>query len=247
MSRRSIAVVLMAVAVLFAACSSDAEEETLRVSAAASLGAAFTDIAAAFGEANSNVAVELNLGGSSALREQIIGGAPVDVFASADERAMGEVADAGLLDGEAKIFAMNAMTIAVPIGNPGNVSSLEDFANPDLFIGLCAVPVPCGIYGLEVLDNAGVTPSVDSEEPDVASLANKIENGDLDAGIVYLTDFYSRRDVIDQVLIDDRHNVVALYPIAALKTESKYAKAFVDFVFSAEGQEILESYGFRTP
>lgn len=221
---------------------------TLAVFAAASLTDAFAEMADAFGEANSGVTVELNLAASSTLREQILSGAPADVFASADISNMTQLLDAGLAEG-AGDFATNRLEIAVPAGNPAGIAGLADFANGDLLVGLCAEEVPCGQFGREALAKAGVTPSIDTNEPDVRSLLTKIEAGELDAGIVYRTDVLAASDSVDGIDIAPDHNVTATYPIASLTVSAhpEVADAFVAFVLADEGQRLLRAYGFGEP
>src|SRR5690606_38345755 len=134
--------------------------------------------------------VMLNLGPSSGLREQILEGAPVDVFASANSENMEQVAQAGEVD-EWFVFARNRLTIAVPAGNRAGITGLDDFGRDDLVIGLCAEAVPCGDLARETLASAGITPAIDTNEPDVRALLTKLEADELDAGIVYLTDLVS--------------------------------------------------------
>jgi molybdate transport system substrate-binding protein len=239
--------------VLVAACGGSGEgvesEGELLVSAAASLTDAFGEIGAAFEAANPGVDVVLNLGASSALRGQILEGAPADVFASANTSNMDQVAEAGEVAGEAEIFVTNSLQIAVPAGNPAGVVSLDDFANEELLIGLCAEDVPCGEFGREALASAGVTPSIDTNEPDVRALLTKIEAGELDAGITYVTDVMSTDGAVEGVDIPEESNVVAEYPIAVLAgaPNPDAAAAFVEFVLSEEGQAILTAYGFASP
>jgi molybdate transport system substrate-binding protein len=161
---------------------------------------------------------------------------------------MDQVVDGGAA-AEPQNFVTNLLEIAVPAGNEAGVSGLGDFANPDLLIGLCAEEVPCGEFGREALANAGVTPSIDTDEPDVRSLLTKVEAGDLDAGIVYVTDVMAAGDAVEGIEIPSDENVVATYPIAALSDAANpdTADAFVEFVLSDEGQEILRSYGFDAP
>jgi molybdate transport system substrate-binding protein len=222
-------------------------EGTITVFAAASLTDAFGEVATAFEEANPGVTVESNFGASSALREQILAGAPADVFASANASNMDQVVEGGAIEDDPQPFATNVLEIAVPAGNPGDVDGLDDFGDADLLIGLCAAEVPCGQFGREALANAGVTPAQDTDEPDVRSLLTKVEAGDLDAGIVYHTDVLAAGDAVEGVAIPEDQNVVAEYPIAALSAagEAEIAAAFVRFVLSPEGQDILASYGFR--
>ena len=261
--RRLSATVLCAALVAAAACgddgsSADAEADpagdttaqqldgTITVFAASSLTDAFTEAADVFEADHPDATVELNLAASSSLREQILAGAPADVFASANPANMAQVAEAGEVAGEAEVIARNSLEIVVPADNPGGVEDLDDFADDSLLVGLCAAEVPCGEFGREVLGNAGVTPAPDTEEPDVRSLLTKVASGDLDAGIVYVTDVESAGDEVEGIPIPDDVNVVAEYPVAALARagEPEVAGAFVEFLLSAEGQAILVSYGF---
>ncbi len=224
-------------------------EGELLVSAAASLTEAFAEVETAFEDANPGVDVVLNLGSSSGLREQILEGAPADVFASANTSNMDQVVEAGENGGEPEIFVTNLLQIAVPAGNPAGVDGLEDFANEELLIGLCAEGVPCGDFGRQALENAGVTPSIDTNEPDVRALLTKVEAGELDAGITYVTDVLSTEGAVEGVDIPEDLNVVAAYPIVTLASAPNpdAAAAFVEFVLSEEGQGILNSYGFTSP
>lgn len=230
-------------------CSAEDEPTVVHVSAAASLTDAFAEIEVAFEDANPGVDVILNLGGSSALREQILEGAPADVFASANNSNMDQLAEAGEVAGEAEIFVTNLLQIAVPAGNPGGVTGLDDFGRDELLIGLCAEDVPCGEFAREALANAGVTPAIDTNEPDVRALLTKVEEGELDAGITYVTDVSSADGAVEGIEIREDDNVVAEYPIAVLTNAPNpdAATAFVEFVLSAEGQAILQEYGFSAP
>ncbi len=136
---------LVGIVLTIAACSSSSGDTTttasglegeVLVSAAASLTDAFGEAETAFEDANPGVDVVLNFGSSSSLREQIIEGAPADVFASANTSNMDQVVEADAAS-EPQIFATNLLQIAVPEGNEAGVTGLEDFAKEDLLIGLC--------------------------------------------------------------------------------------------------------------
>lgn len=217
------------------------------MSAAASLTDAFGEIELAFEHLHPDVDVIMNFGGSSALREQILGGAAVDVFASANPDNMDLVVESGDVDGSPVTLAFNRMEIAVPVGNPAGVSSLADFGRTEPFIGLCVSVVPCGAFAREVLAEAGIDPSIDTEEPDVRSLLTKIETGELDAGLVYATDVMTSDDV-EGIAVDEDVNVSARYVIAPLRRSNspEMARGFVEFVRSSEGQAILASFGFTS-
>lgn len=255
-ARTPIILAVMAVLLIAACGDRDHESEaaselggTVHVFAAASLTDAFGELGEAFEEANPDVTVELNFAGSSALATQIQEGAPADVFASADESNMQKLVDSGDVTAEPRVFVTNVLEIAVPPGNPAGVDGLDEFADPDLLIGLCAEEVPCGRFGRQALQNAGVTPAIDTNEPDVRSLLTKIEAGELDAGLVYRTDVRSADDAVEGIEIPSDHNVVATYPIAptAVVADAEAAEAFVAFVLSSDGQEILAAYGFGEP
>jgi len=218
----------------------------LLVSAAASLTDAMTELAVAY-ESVSGMEVVLNFAGSSSLREQILAGAAVDVYASADVSNMDPLVSAGLV-AEYRIFATNRLQIAVPIDNPGIVTELEDLANPALFVGLCALEVPCGSYGMEALAMAGVVPSVDTYEADVRALLTKVREGELDAGLVYATDVASDA-LVKGVGVPEEHNVVVSYPIAAISTSAnpEAATGFLEFALSGAGRAILSNHGFSIP
>lgn len=237
-----------ALVIVLPACSGGSATQLL-VSAAASLTDAFAEIEAAYEDAHPGVDVVLNLGGSSTLREQILEGAPADVFASANTDNMDQLVAAGVVDGAPRVFARNLLQIAVPAGNPAGVGGLEDFADEDLLIGLCAEGVPCGDFARQALTAAGVTPAVDSIEPDVRALLTKIEGGELDAGITYVTDVRAAGDAVEGIAISEDVNVLAAYPIAVVASSAHPERAadFVEFVLSAAGRAILDGYGFASP
>lgn len=255
-SRRIVALLLPA-ALVFAACGDDAAETTtataisgeVLVFAAASLTDAFEAMAAAFEAEHPGVTITFNFAASSALREQIVAGAPADIFASASTSDMDQLSEAGAVAGEAAVFAGNRMTIAVPAGNPAGITGLGDFATSDLLIGLCAAEIPCGKYGAKAMESAGITPSVDTYEPDVRSLLTKIAAGELDAGIVYVTDVAAAGGEVDAVTIPAENAVEATYPVAMLADapNPEAAAELFAFVLSAAGQEILAGFGFLAP
>jgi molybdate transport system substrate-binding protein len=228
------------------AAGSGDSSRTITVFAAASLTDAVGDAADAFEAANPGVTVELNLGGSSSLREQVLAGAPADVFASADRANVDQLAEAGEIDGDGRVLARNSLEIAVPAGNPGGVTGLADLADPDLLVGLCAPEVPCGGLGRRALDQAGVTAAPDTEEPDVRSLLTKVAAGDLDAGLVYRTDVVAAGEDVEGIALPPEVDVEAEYVVARLARggEPDTADAFIDLLLADEGRAILASHGF---
>ena len=232
-----------------AAAPDDKVSGDITVFAAASLTESFTKIGDAFMAAHSGTKVTFSFAASSELVTQINQGAPADVFASADQNNMTKLTDAGGNDGEPVVFATNRAEIIVAPGNPKGITGVADLAKPDLLVVSCAPEVPCGRYAAQIFDKAKVTVTPKSLEENVRAVVTKVTLGEADAGIVYATDVINAGDKAAGVEIPDDLNVVAKYPIAVTK-ESKNsgtAKAFVDFVTSADAQVILKSHGFAAP
>ena len=221
---------------------------SLTVYAAASLGTAFDEIAAAFEEEYPGVDVKpISYDGSSTLATQIIGGAPADVFASADEKNMAKVVDAGLA-ATPELFASNTLVIAVPAGNPAGIEDLADLADPDATVVLCAPEVPCGAASQTLLAAAGVAVTPASSEQNVTAVLTKVAAGEADAGLVYATDVRGDDDV-DAITPEGAEDVVNRYPIVALDgaPDAAVAAAFVAYVLGEHGQAILSELGFGAP
>ena len=253
-SRIRLAAVLAVAALALAACGGDdsgggsggQSPTEIKVFAAASLTAAFTELGQQYGSANGGTKVTLNFAGSQALATQIQQGAPADMFASADIPNMDKVKD---LVGTPQNFASNLLQVVVEKGNPKGVKGLEDLANPDLKVVLAAPDVPAGKYAQQALEKAGVTVKPVSEEDNVKAVVTKVSLGEADAGIVYVTDVTAGGDKVEGVDIPEELNVVATYPIATVKASKAQdqAQAFMDLVLSAQGQQVLEQYGFLPP
>lgn len=221
---------------------------SLTISAAASLRTAFDEIAAAFEAENPGVEVQpISYDGSSTLATQIIGGASVDVFASADEANMEKVVDEGLA-ASPELFASNTLVIAVPEGNPAGIVDLADLADPAATVVLCAPEVPCGAASETLLENAGVEVTPASLEQNVTAVLTKASADEADAGLVYATDVIGVADV-ESLTPEGADDVVNLYPIVALDDapNAEAAAAFVAFVLGETGQQILADLGFGTP
>lgn len=220
----------------------------LRIFAAASLGAAFDELAARFEAQHPGLDVlPISYDGSSTLATQLIEGAPADVFASADEANMQRVVDAGLA-GAPELFASNTLVIIVPAGNPGGVQAIEDLSRGDLTVVLCAPEVPCGAASETLLADNGVVVAPASLEQNVTAVLTKVAAGEADAGLVYATDARGSGDV-EQVEAAGAAEVVNRYPVAALAEAANpdAAEAFVAFVLSDDGRSVLDALGFGAP
>ena len=222
----------------------------LTISAATSLTDVFTELAKQFRKVNKGVKVRLNFGSSSTLVAQIQSGAPSDIIASADLTNLEKLIASGDVVVAPKVFARNTMAIAVKPGNPKSVRSVTDLASLP-FIALCGKTVPCGVYAANVLTRAGVVVAESNVTRgiDVKATLSAVANGDADAAIVYKTDVLAAKKTVVGIEIPSAQNVRAMYGIAPIRgmKNTANAKAFIDFVLSKQGWQILKSFGFQRP
>jgi len=222
---------------------------TLTVFAAASLTDVFEGLGDRLTADNPDLEVRFNFAASSALATQIVQGAPADVFASANEPQMQVVTDEGLADGAPEVFTSNVLEIAVPAGNPADVTGLEDFTRADLALALCAPEVPCGSAAADVFEAAGITPRPDTYEEDVRAALTKVELGEVDAAVVYASDVVSAGEEVEGIAFPEAEDAVNQYPICALADAPNpgAAEAFLALVLSETGRRALRAAGFREP
>ena len=216
----------------------------ITVLAASSLTESFTALGKQFEAAHPGTKIELSFGSSSDLETSIEQGAPADGFASADQKNVAKLVDAGNNASAPQNFAKNKLEIAVVKGNPKAIANLNDLTKPGVKVVLCDPSAPCGKYAAQVLDNANVDLTPVSLEPNVKATLSKVELGEADAAIVYVTDVAASGKV-DGVPIRDDVNVIATLPIVAIKgsKNAAVADAWVDFVV-AHQSELVSKYGF---
>jgi molybdate transport system substrate-binding protein len=226
-----------------------AENATLTVLAAASLTETFGAIEKQFESEHPGVDVRISYGGSSDLAQQIVNGAPADVFAAANDSTMKTVSDAGLANGSPTVFATNVLQIATAPGNPKGIHSFGDLARPDLTVVVCAPQVPCGSATQRIEQATGVTIKPVSEEQDVKDVLGRVETGNADAGLVYVTDVRAAGDSVQGVSFPEANQAVNNYPIAALTSapQPELAQEFVGMVTGDFGAKTLQGAGFGTP
>ncbi len=236
----------------------DQAAHTLVIFAAASLTGAFQEIGQSFKAANPGVQVSFNFAGSQILRTQLEQGAAADVFASADQKNMDLLESENLiLRDSIQRFATNSLVVVIPASNPGGVQSLRDLARPGLKLVIADTSVPAGNYTRQVLTkmsqdaiygadfSTNVLANVVSNETDVKQVVAKVELGEADAGIVYLSDAVAAPGLLT-LPIPANFNVTASYPIAVLADAPapNLARAFIEYVTSPAGQSILAKWGF---
>lgn len=253
---KRIAALLAAATVTAAGCSSGDPSGgghtglsgSITVFAAASLTDPFRTLGTRFEREHPGTKIVFSFGGSSTLATQIDEGAPGDVFASAAITNMDAVVKSGNAE-HPVTFAQNTVQIAAAPGNPAHIAAVADLARPGVKVALCEATVPCGVVAAEVFAKAGVSVKATASEPDVRSTLAVVESGEVDAGVVYVTDVKAAGNKVVGVAIPDAQNATTEYPIATLKgsRNSALAEAFVDYVRSAEGERVLAAAGFRSP
>jgi len=221
---------------------------TITVFAAASLTGSFSELGRRFEAANPGTTVRFGFGPSSGLARQVAEGAPADVFASASTRTMDAVVQAGEASGPTT-FATNAVRIAVPPDNPAGITSVADLARPGVKVAVCQAQVPCGAVAAEVFGRAGVSVVPVTAATDVKAVLTAVRTGEVDAGMVYVTDVLAAGGKVRGIEIPAELNASTSYPIAALTASrnATTAEAFVAYVLSADGRGVLEKAGFAAP
>lgn len=228
------------VAVLLAGCTTTSHDSTsVTVFAAASLEASFSSM-------QPPTPAHFSFDGSSGLLDQIMGGAPADIFASADETTMRHAEKARLLAGKPVMFATNTMVLITPADNPAKITGLDGSLKGAKLV-TCAPEVPCGRTTRELarLNNVTLTPV--SEESKVTDVLGKVTVGEADAGVVYATDAKSVGKVISSIAIpysDTNPNTYWIAPVTG--GNEKEAQKFIHYVLN-DGQNILAGHGFTSP
>ena len=235
------------------------QPQHLSVSAAASLSDAFNEIADSLERRDPTLHIDFNFAGSQVLVLQLGQGAAADVFASADDRWMQIAQDSGLIEGAPQTFVHNRLVVIVPKGNPARIGKLQDLGRSGVKLVLAADAVPAGHYSREAIFRLARLPgyapdyaqrvlaNVVSNEENVRSVAAKVQLGEADAGMVYVSDVTpAAARQLRRFDLPDSANVIASYPIALVRhaRNTVAAQTFIAFVLSPSGQAVLAKNGF---
>lgn len=265
------AILVVVLATVVPACSSGAGSLSerpapaamggeLTIYGAASLKDALDRVVVAYRAANPDTTLTISTDSSSALETQIEQGAPADVFLSADATNPKRLVDEGLADGEPVTFATNELTIVVPAGNPAGIVTPVDLARPGVKVIAAGDAVPITTYATQLVANLAGQPgypadfavayaaNIASKEDNVKALIAKIELGEGDAGIVYVTDARASSRVVT-IDVPDAANVRATYDGVVVKASRSAASArtFLAWFAGSGGQAILGDLGFLPP
>jgi len=226
----------------------------LTVSAASSLTNAFQEIARSYEKEHADTRVRPNFAASGVLLQQLALGAPVDVFASADQQTMDMAEVQGLIaSGQRRDFANNALVVVVPVASEVRIGKLEDLSQPAITRIAIGNPasVPVGRYARRALEQAKLWAELGGRfinTQNVRHALDYVSRGEVDAGFVYATDA-ALMDGKVKVALEVPMDVAISYPLASTKASanSEEAARFVEFVLSPKGQTILGNYGFSQP
>ena len=247
---------LCCLSLLLTGCSSSTKKEDktieLNISAAASLKEAMADLEAAYTSKNPEVSFVINYGSSGSLQQQIEQGAPCDLFISAGEKQMTALEEEGLLlDGTNKDLVKNSLVLVT--SNDSEISSIDNL-NSDAVSKIALgepASVPAGKYADETLTSLAIKDSLNNKlvfAKDVKEVLAWTASGNADAGFVYLSDALSSDGVKIVETISEEYHSPITYPVAIIKDSDDIdaAKAFEDFLFTDEAQEIFEKYGYKS-
>jgi molybdate transport system substrate-binding protein len=232
----------------------------LTIYGAASLKGVLDEVKTAYETANPGTTLTISTDSSATLETQIEEGAPADVFLSADTTSPKKLVDKGLAEGAAVTFAGNKLTIIVPTANPAGIASPKDLAKAGVKVIAAGDAVPITKYATMLVANlaeeAGYpadfatkyAANIASKEDNVKAIVAKIELGEGDAGIVYVTDAKASTKVTT-VDVPDTANVPATYAGVVVKasTNAVAAQAFLTWFAGPDGQAILGTFGFVPP
>ncbi|ADP17709.1 molybdate ABC transporter, periplasmic molybdate-binding protein [Achromobacter xylosoxidans A8] len=239
---------------LAAAWGANANAGDLVVSAAASLTNAFKEVAQGYEKEHAGTKVILNFGASDVLLQQIVKGAPADVFASADQKAMDKAVEEKAVKPASRVdFAANQVVLIVPADSKANITALKDLTRDDVKRIAYGNPasVPVGRYTQGALEAAGLWKEVQAKSvlaQNVRQSLDYVARGEVDAGFVFATDAAIMADKV-KVAVRVPSQTPVTYPIAVTTREAaaKEAESFVAYVLSPAGQAILSRYGFQKP
>ena len=238
---------LLLAALVVGCGSGDGARYELVVLGAASLTDVLADLEAEFEQAHPDVAVTVSVAGTNELREQLLAGAPADVFVSANEDYLLDLAERGLV-AEPRPLARTPMVVAVARGNPAGVNDLSALEASELNVGLCEPAVPCGTWTETLLEDLEVSARPDTLEPNVRSLATKLGAGELDVAVLYRSDVVASGGDLEAVPLADADVVATSYiAVVTRSDDAEAALSFVELATSPDSANLLANWGFDTP
>ncbi|MEH7437002.1 molybdate ABC transporter substrate-binding protein [Neobacillus drentensis] len=245
---------------LVSACSStDTTEKKskidqveITISAAASLKDALMEIKTEFQKENKQVIPLFNLGGSGALQQQIIQGAPVDVFISASKDQFDALTRKDLIDSKEQVDLLsNQLVLITNKNNKVPIKKFEDLDNNEIHKVAIGTPesVPAGMYAKQALIKYQVWEALQPkliQTKDVRQVLTYVETRSVDAGIVYMTDVSISKKVKVIAISEEGFHEPIIYSAGVIHASKKKDAAihFYEYLQSNTAKQIFKKYGF---
>jgi molybdate transport system substrate-binding protein len=241
---------------ILSACSPKESQQKkpveLTISAAASLNEALIEIKKEFENDNPQIKLLYNIGGSGALKQQILQGAPVDLFLSAAHDPFNELTQAGFIDKQTQVDLVgNQLVLITNKENPANITGFSDLQPTQISKIAMGIPesVPAGKYAKQTLEHLGLWKQLEPiviQTKDVRQALTYVETGNVDAGIVYMTDVYISDKVKVVATADEQTHESIIYPAGIIKSSAnkKEANSFLSYLQGNTARTIFEKYGF---
>lgn len=256
---KKLLLVSLAIFLLIGICACSAKEEPqtkpieLTISAAASLNESLNELKKSFEKEHPYIKLFYNIGGSGALKQQILQGAPVDLFLSASHDQFNELAQEGLIEEQYQVdFIGNQLVLITNKENPIQLNVFSDLADSQVGKIAIGIPesVPAGKYAKQTLQNIGIWEQIQPaiiQTKDVRQVLTYVETGNVDAGIVYMTDVKVSDKVKVVAVADEQTHDSIIYPAGIINSTAnqKEAKLFLDYLQSNAAKTVFEKYGFK--
>ncbi len=246
-----------------------AEQTEIIIYAAASLTESMDQIIAAYQTENPNVKITPNYGSSGTLVEQIIEGAPCDIFVSAATKQMNQIdvtADAEVnpegndfvVQGTRVDLLENKCVLAVTEGNPAGLTSFDDlkaaFEKDDFLFAMGGESVPVGAYTQKIFESLGLDEAALANAgkitygEDVKGVTSAVTEGAAQAGVIYASDAYSAGLTTAATATEEMTGGKVIYPAALISTgqNQEAAKAFLEYLKGSVAAGYFEGVGFTT-
>jgi len=256
MKRLAFLPILLVIPLAFAACNAkntviSKQQSSITISAASSLKEFLDEAKKDFYKSNPEITLTINFGASGTLKKQIEEGANVDLFISADAKNVTDLKDKNLLEiSSVKNIASNALALVVNKKYSNKINNLSDLPQNASKIAI-ATPekAPAGTYAKESLTNLQIFDKIKNKlvyGSDVKTTLTYIENGDVDAGIVFLSDTLTLKECIKKEVVPTTSHKPILYSLGIVSSskEKEACKKFSDFLCSKQGQTLIKKHGF---
>jgi molybdate transport system substrate-binding protein len=246
----------LSLSAFLAACSQSQTNKppsavVLTISVAASLKEAMAEISQEYSKRSPNVTINYNFGASGALQQQIAQGAPVDVFLAAAPKNLNALQEKGLLLTETRQNLLENQLVLIVPQDQVNLKDFDGLTNAAITKIAIGDPdsVPAGQYAQEALTKLKLYDRLKPKlvfAKDVRQVLAYVETGNVDAGLVYITDARISKKVKQVALAPADTYSPIIYPLAVLKNsqQPEAARAFVQFLSSDEAKAVFIKYGF---